>query len=245
MAQRVKLSGTRSPLLWLLSLLILAILGASIVVLLIWLPQRQLEQHYQAGVAFQNVEDWEMAADSFVQVIQLDADYKDTQSRLVTVKERQAEAQISNPSTRLSATPVLVQMPAPTPMATLPLPSLDGDWNLGVNVYRTRNSDASTSSTNDNYTIAIRLAQERELVTGHYLNTSGNACNNADINGEIQASEIFWTVHYTGSCCHDAKMTFHGTLDPTGTTITGVMEPDGLPPIGCYLWWADVMAFKR
>ena len=51
-----------------------------------------MEQYYQAGVAFQDVEDWDKAFTEFEQAIRIDATYKDLQTRLVEVKAKQREA---------------------------------------------------------------------------------------------------------------------------------------------------------
>ena len=99
MSQRTKVVGARTPVIWLLIAISLIVIAALAVGGLVLYPQMQkqqaeqsrvaeAEQHYQAGVAFQNVSDWTAAEGEYKQVIVLDANYKDTQSRLVEVKAR-------------------------------------------------------------------------------------------------------------------------------------------------------------
>ena len=103
MSQRTKVVGTRAPIIWLLIVIALVIIAGLAVGGLVIYPhlqgQRaeqarlaQAEQHYQAGVAFQNVSDWEAAEAEFKQVISIDANYKDVQARLAEVKVRLLEA---------------------------------------------------------------------------------------------------------------------------------------------------------
>lgn len=100
--QRKSVVGTRSSLLWLLILAAVLLLAALAVVALVVAPQLQasrteqarlaeVERHYQAGVAFQNMEDWAGAEGEYQQIITLDASYKDTPDRLTTVKARKRE----------------------------------------------------------------------------------------------------------------------------------------------------------
>ncbi len=99
---RKSVVGTRSSLLWLLILILLALLAGLALAGLIFLPQlratrdeqarlAEAERHYQAGVAFQNVEDWSAAAEEYRQVILRDAGYKDVQERLTAVRSRLKE----------------------------------------------------------------------------------------------------------------------------------------------------------
>jgi len=102
MPQRTKVVGARAPVLWLLIIVALVLAGLLAAGRLMLYPQLQekreaqarlteAEQHYQAGVAFQNVEEWEAARGEYTQVIALDASYKDAQARLAEVKARIAE----------------------------------------------------------------------------------------------------------------------------------------------------------
>jgi len=97
MPQRTKVVGARAPIIWLLIVIAVVVVAALAVGGLVIYPQLQkeqdAEQHYQAGVAFQNVEDWEAAETEFKQVITLDANYKDVQTRLTKVKARLAESE--------------------------------------------------------------------------------------------------------------------------------------------------------
>ena len=70
--QRKSVVGTRSSLLWLLILIAVILLAGVVMAGLVLLPRLQatraeqarlaeVERHYQAGVAFQKVEDWSAA----------------------------------------------------------------------------------------------------------------------------------------------------------------------------------------
>jgi len=73
----------------------------------------QVETHYQAGVAFQSVGDWEKAAREYEQVILVKPNYKDAQTRLAEVKAKQAEAQTQATATAMArATEAAVQAQA-------------------------------------------------------------------------------------------------------------------------------------
>ena len=100
--QRKSVVGTRSSLLWLLILGIMVLLIGAAVGALIVLPQLQaarteqarlaeIERHYQAGIAFQNLEDWSAAEGEYRQVIALDATHRDVQDRMATVRARLKE----------------------------------------------------------------------------------------------------------------------------------------------------------
>jgi len=96
MAQRHTISGRRSALVWLSVLVGLALIVALVAIVLFVYPnyqrQQQVEQHYQAGVAFQSVEDWDKAVEDFEKVVAIDASYNDVQTRLAEVKAKQQEA---------------------------------------------------------------------------------------------------------------------------------------------------------
>jgi tetratricopeptide (TPR) repeat protein len=100
--QRKSVVGTRSSLLWLLILGIVVLLIGAVVGALIVLPQLQaarteqarlaeIERHYQAGIAFQNLEDWSAAEGEYRKVIALDATHRDVQDRMATVRARLKE----------------------------------------------------------------------------------------------------------------------------------------------------------
>ena len=96
MSQRTKVTGTRSCVLWLLVLIAVVLLVGVAAGALFILPQiragQASEQHYQAGITFQNIGDWAAAEEEYKQVIALDASYKDVQTRLAEVKARLAES---------------------------------------------------------------------------------------------------------------------------------------------------------
>lgn len=104
MSQRTKVVGTRTPMMWLLVVLAVILIAALAVGAFVVLPQQQqrvaareraaqAEQHYQAGIALEGVDDWPAAEAEYKQVIASAAGYKDTKARLAEVKSRQAEMQ--------------------------------------------------------------------------------------------------------------------------------------------------------
>ena len=93
MAQRRVISGRRTALIWLAIVLVLVFVITLAVFVFIIGPQQQVEQLYATGVAFQKAGDWEAAEAKFKQVITLDPDYKDVQTRLADVKARVAESE--------------------------------------------------------------------------------------------------------------------------------------------------------
>ena len=103
MAQRQSITGRRSCVLYVVILVALTLIVAGIGLVLVIRPElerrrqaevrlEQAETHYEAGIAFQNVNDWETAEAEFKQVIILDPDYKDVQTRLAEVKAKLAES---------------------------------------------------------------------------------------------------------------------------------------------------------
>jgi len=95
MAQRHTISGRRTGLVWLSILVGLALIVALVAIVLFVYPnyqrQQQVEQHYQAGVAFQETSDWDKAVEAFERVVAIDATYKDAQTRLTKVRTKQQE----------------------------------------------------------------------------------------------------------------------------------------------------------
>jgi len=92
MAQRKPIAARRSCVLYIVVLAVLILIIAGIALVLVVLPeqdrQRQAERHYQAGVAFQNTGDLDKAKSEYEQVITIDANYKDVQTRLADVQEQ-------------------------------------------------------------------------------------------------------------------------------------------------------------
>ncbi|MDH7487104.1 MAG: DUF1080 domain-containing protein [Anaerolineae bacterium] len=95
MSQRTKVIGPRSLIIWLLIVIAVVmavgLAGGGLLLYPRYQLQQQVKQHYQAGVAFQAVGDWEAAEAEYRQVVILDADYKDAQARLADVKARLGE----------------------------------------------------------------------------------------------------------------------------------------------------------
>ena len=102
MSQRTKVVGTRALVVWLLIIIAVVVVAALAVGGLVVYPRFQeqraeqarlaeVERHYQAAVAFQDVGDWVAAEAEYKQVVTFDADYKDAKTRLAEVKARLAE----------------------------------------------------------------------------------------------------------------------------------------------------------
>ena len=95
MAQRHTISGRRTGLVWLSILVGLALIVALVAIVLFVYPnyqrQQQVEQHYQAGVAFQETSDWDKAVEAYERVVAIDATYKDAQTRLTKGRTKQQE----------------------------------------------------------------------------------------------------------------------------------------------------------
>ncbi len=95
MTQRRTISGRRPALVWLSILIVLILLVAVLIIILFIYPnyerQQQVEQHYQAGMAFQDVGDWGRAVEAFEKVIAIDANYNDARTRLSELKTKQQE----------------------------------------------------------------------------------------------------------------------------------------------------------
>lgn len=113
MSGRTRITGTRPTVMWLLVIIVLVLIAGLVVGVFIVYPQyqerqaaqatlEQVETHYQAGVAFQNVGDWEKAAREYEQVIQVKPNYKEVQTLLVQVKAEQAEAQAQATATAVA-----------------------------------------------------------------------------------------------------------------------------------------------
>ena len=99
MSQRTKVIGSRRPVILLLIFIAVLVVAGLVVGVLVVYPQirqrqedqvrlAQAAQHYQAGVAFQDVEDWTAAEVEYKTVVSLDAGYKDIQARLADVRAR-------------------------------------------------------------------------------------------------------------------------------------------------------------
>jgi len=143
-------------------------------------------------------------------------------------------------------TPTLILTPSETPTATpSPIPTISNVWDFDIHVNQRIHSDGFIRDANSYYQLVVQLNQDREILTGEYIGTSGNACGNARITGSILGSDVNWTVEYRGSCCRGEKMTFSGMMSTDGSIMTGSLEPVGIPANTCQLWFADLTAIKR
>jgi tetratricopeptide (TPR) repeat protein len=121
MAQRHTASGRKPLLVWLAIVLVLALAIVVAAMVFIIGPQQQLRQEaqgtaearqaeverlYAAGVAFQNASDWEAAEAEFKQVITLDPDYKDVQTRFAEVKAHLQETEATAQADQARATAI-------------------------------------------------------------------------------------------------------------------------------------------
>jgi tetratricopeptide (TPR) repeat protein len=102
MSRGTKVVGARAPIIWLLIAIAVIVVAALAVGGLVIYPQimekreeharlDEAERHYQAGLAFESAEEWEAAKGEYMQVISIDAGYKDTQARMAEVNGKLAE----------------------------------------------------------------------------------------------------------------------------------------------------------
>lgn len=145
MSPRTKVVGVRAPIIWLLIAVIVVVVAASVVGGLVVYPQFQekretqaqlaeAEQHYQAGVAFQDVGEWEAARGEYMQVITLDANYKDVQTRLDEVKAELTEAEATaTANTQATATAqVQATAAAQAVAATATMDAVEAHYQKGL-----------------------------------------------------------------------------------------------------------------
>lgn len=146
---RKKVTGSRPLMLWGIIAIIVVLVVVVIAGLLVIYPdyrarqdaaqatvqaQAQVEQHYQAGIAFQNVEDWDKALAEFEQVIRIDASYRDVQAQLANVKARQREAtaiaQVQAPATATVQAQATISAQAAA--ATTTVEAMEAHYEKGV-----------------------------------------------------------------------------------------------------------------
>lgn len=135
---------------------------------------------------------------------------------------------------------------ASLPSSGMP-PVLDGEWQLDVGVTRSLDRNGNIFDTNARYLITVQLSENQDDNTfvGDFVRASGNACREAVISGKRLDNSVSWTVHYTGYCCHDAKIFYEGTLSNENQRITGTSNPVGRPSGTCQLWWGNFEATKQ
>ena len=106
MSKRTRAIGTRTFVVWLLIVIAVALVAGIAAGVLFVLPQvkerQALEKRYQAGVAFQQIEDWVSAEGEYRQVISTDASYRDTQARLAEVRTKLAEVAATTTSVAIA-----------------------------------------------------------------------------------------------------------------------------------------------
>lgn len=98
MSQRTKVIGPRASTIWLLVTIAIVVTAGLVVGAVVLLPQRNAEQHYEAGVAFENAAEWEAAQAEYMHVISIDADYRDVKVRVAEVTGELAAARASIPT---------------------------------------------------------------------------------------------------------------------------------------------------
>ncbi len=77
-------------------------------------------RHYEAGVLFQRVQDWDAAETEFTQVVALNPNYKDVQDRLREIRAQRSMAlnSTATPTLTLTAPPTSTSTPTPTSTCT-------------------------------------------------------------------------------------------------------------------------------
>lgn len=127
----------------------------------------------------------------------------------------------------------------PTKTSQTNAPPLQGYWKLDVNVRGQTHSGSKA-----NYEIMAYFNQIGSELSGQFVRTSGSACKETSISGTVQGGKVNWTAFYTGSCCGGARVKFEDVLR-SPNIVEGKLSPVGDTPVGCTLWWADVVSTKQ
>jgi hypothetical protein len=115
---------------------------------------------------------------------------------------------------------------------------LSGYWTLEVEVTKRTNQ---TIFFRRNYQILVYLEQDGRELSGEFIETIGNICDDATLSGTIDGNEVIWTVLYQGTCCGGAITKFEG-VRVSSDRIEGTVTPTENRPGGCTLWWANAIA---
>jgi hypothetical protein len=226
MAQRTRVTGARSSITWLLILIATLLTGGFFVGALVLYPKYQqqqgTEQHYQAGVVFQAVGDWEAAEAEFKQVVSLSANYKDVQPRLAEVRsKRQAPGATAQATTEASP-------PATTPASSATSPALPRPQLL-VEVAAGKPASASSFYQGSAPSHAFppsnlvdrQTAESADCGPGPQtywlLADKQVGWAEIDLQGLESISKIRWLNTHNGRCGDRATTKFHIELSPTGT----------------------------
>lgn len=120
--------------------------------------------------------------------------------------------------------------------------NINGEWDLQLLGTAMLSSNGRRSPTNNKAKIRVEINQKNSVINGAYI--WSNACSKAKINGNRKGNQINLVMHYHGTCCRGAKMSFKGKII-SSSNIMGEFEPIGLPPSGCNIWWAEAFWSKK
>lgn len=118
-------------------------------------------------------------------------------------------------------------------------------WEVMVDVSSVVDETGERMYREYSHRIVLEMYSDGETVYGNYQSASINVCDNANFTGKIDGDSLTWIVTYSGSCCPNAQIEFSGTIDESHQRIDGEMRPVGLPPEGCWTWWADVSMYEE
>jgi hypothetical protein len=136
----------------------------------------------------------------------------------------------------------------PTSLPSLPptfAPPITSIWDFTVTVNKDIYSDGFIKKVNRTHNLVVRLNLNEDKLNGEYIGTNNDACSNATIQGSVQGNNVYYIVHYNGSCCRGAEMEFIGTFSEDTTRLTGIYQPVDIPSGDCQLWYADILATRR
>ena len=119
------------------------------------------------------------------------------------------------------------------------------NWEMLIDVNRILDENGNELEQEYSHRVVLEMYSDGTTVYGSYISASQTVCSNADFSGTIDGNTISWVVQYKGSCCPTARMEFTGEIDESRQRIDGQMQPIGIPPENCWIWWADVTMFEE
>lgn len=123
-------------------------------------------------------------------------------------------------------------------------------WDFTLDVNRLVGSTGVFRDENRRFGWMVKLNLIGEDLTGTIINGRGeqgeDVCADATIVGWRRGTKVNFVVTYQGACCNQGQMRFTGDLSDDNKTMTGSLEPAGLPKTySCSLAYAKVTANQR
>jgi hypothetical protein len=140
--------------------------------------------------------------------------------------------------------------PATTIESHIVTPSNAADWRFTLKVHRMVGIIGLVREESHQFEWLVKMSQDGEELKGVIANGGGehgeSVCAEATLAGRINNDAVSFVVTYEGICCHLAQMKFTGRLSNDGKSMTGSLEPVGLPnKPGCSLIYATVTASRH